>query len=96
MTPRRSVLALMLPAFAAMAGAGGEARAQQPSSEDIVRKLVPPPMSRSLRGVTVTPGQEPAKPTIDLYINFEFDSAKLDNDGILVLKRLGNAVSPGR
>jgi len=64
----------------------------QPSADDIVRTLTPAPMTRSLRGVTVVPGQDAAKPTIDLYINFEFDSAKLDNDGILVLKRLGAAL----
>jgi len=40
---------------------------------------------------TVVPGQDAAKPTIDLYINFEFDSAKLDNDGILMLKRLSSS-----
>ena len=79
--------------IAAIVFFGGGVRAQdQPSSDDIVKKLMPAPMSRSLRGVSVAPGQEAARPTIDLYINFEFDSAKLDNDGILTLKRLGTAL----
>lgn len=70
--------------------------AQQPSSDEIVRKLAPTPATRSLRGVTVTPGQEPAQPTINLYINFEFDSARLDSDGQLVLKRLAAALEDPR
>lgn len=70
----------------------GAARAQVPTSDDIVRKLVPAPQTRSIRGVTVTPGQEPEQPTINLYINFDFDSARLDTDGVLALRRLGTAL----
>ncbi len=82
--------AIVIAALMALPLAG--ASAQQPSSEEIVGKLVPAPVTRSLRGITVTAGQEPAKPTLDLYINFEFDSARLDTDGLLVLKRLGAAL----
>jgi len=90
---RRKGFALMLAACAsALIALCVEAGAQTPTPDDIVRKLTPEPQTRSIRGVTVTPGQEPEKPTIDLYINFEFDSAKLDTDGILVLKRLGTAL----
>lgn len=88
---------LVLVATVALVGGVGGVHAQnQPSSDDIIKKLTPAPMTRSLRGVTVEPGQAPTKPTIDLYINFEFDSAKLDNDGILMLKRLGVALKDPR
>lgn len=72
------------------------AAAQTPSSEEIVRKLVPPPLTRSVRGVTVTQGQEQQKPSIDLYIPFEFDSARLQTDALLVLDRLGDALKDSR
>jgi outer membrane protein OmpA-like peptidoglycan-associated protein len=70
----------------------GSASAQTVSPEDIVRKLTPQPQTRSLRGVEVIPGKEVEKPSIDLYIGFEFDSAKLDTDGLLMLKRLATAL----
>jgi outer membrane protein OmpA-like peptidoglycan-associated protein len=72
------------------------AAAQAPSSEDIVRQLTPAPLSRSVRGVSVSPGQVPDKPSIDLYVLFEFDSSRVQNDGILVLDRLGAAVADQR
>ncbi|MBX9945576.1 MAG: OmpA family protein [Reyranella sp.] len=82
----------------AIAALSGTARAQAPASaEDIVRKLTPSgPATRSLRGVTVTPGEKTAPPSIDLYINFEFDSAKLDSNGILALQALGTALKDPR
>lgn len=83
-------------ALLAVALAGSGASAQQPSSDEIVRKLAPVPSTRALRGVTVTPGQEPAQPTINLYINFEFDSARIETDGQLVLKRLATALKDPR
>jgi outer membrane protein OmpA-like peptidoglycan-associated protein len=67
-------------------------RAQVPSSEDIVNKLAPAPLTRSIRGVTVSPGQSPERPSIDLYIPFDFDSARLLTEGTLILDRLGAAL----
>ncbi len=75
----------------------GLASAQNVSPEDIVRELTPQPHTRSLRGVEVVPGKEEEKPaSIDLHIGFEFDSAKLDTDGVLMLKRLGAALKDPR
>jgi outer membrane protein OmpA-like peptidoglycan-associated protein len=75
-----------------------DAHTQDPaSSEHIVRKLLPSaPQTRSIRGVTVTPGTQTALPSIDLYINFEFDSAKLDSNGIVILQSLGGAIKDPR
>ena len=50
----------------------------------------------ALRGISVTPGQEPAKPTIDLYVNFEFDSARLQTDALLTLQELATALRDSR
>ena len=44
------------------------------------------------RGVTVT-GGETAVPSIDLKVNFAFDSARLDNESLLTLDVLGRALS---
>jgi outer membrane protein OmpA-like peptidoglycan-associated protein len=86
-------LVLLSASFLQLISGLSEVQAQTPSSDEIIRKLTPPPLIRSIRGITVTPGQEAAKPTIDLYINFEFDSAKLIGESILVLQRLGTALS---
>lgn len=91
MTMRRALLA-----GAATLLALREAVAQMPSSEDIVRKLAPAPLTRSVRGVTVSPGQTPAVPSIDLNVLFDFDSARLQTDGTLVLDRLGAALKDPR
>jgi len=73
------------------------ARAEEPTSEDIVKALKPKPevpgiRTRSRRGVTVEPGAESKPPSIDLYINFKFDSAELEPDALLTLKALGQAL----
>ena len=73
------------------------ARAEEPTSEDIVKALKPKPhvpgvRTRSRRGVTVEPGAESKPPSIDLYINFKFDSAELEPDALLTLKALGKAL----
>ena len=44
------------------------------------------------RGVTVT-GGEKTVPSIDLKVNFAFDSAQLDNESVLTLDVLGRALS---
>jgi outer membrane protein OmpA-like peptidoglycan-associated protein len=85
-----AVLALM------MFGASAVNAQDAPSSEEIVDQLLPSAATRSARGVTVTPGQEVEKPSVNLYVNFEFDSARLDNDGVLVLRRLGAALNDRR
>lgn len=70
--------------------------AQTPSVDEIVRKLRPaePGMRLMMRGVTVESGTaEPAAPpSIDLSVNFEFGSARLSSDAIIVLDNLGRAL----
>jgi outer membrane protein OmpA-like peptidoglycan-associated protein len=61
------------------------------SSDEIVKKLTPSgPIVRSLRGITVEGADKPL--SIDLYINFEFDSDQLTGEGQMTLKRLGVAL----
>jgi len=92
---RRAALAALFSGGAVLA-LFGMASAQTVSPEDIVRKLTPQPQTRSARGVEVIPGNEEEKPSIDLHVSFEFDSAKLDTDGLLMLKRLGMALKDPR
>jgi outer membrane protein OmpA-like peptidoglycan-associated protein len=74
-----------------------------PSADAIVDALLPEktgPVTRSLaksvtRGISIE-GELPADldlPKINLTINFEFDSARLTNDGMLTLKALGQALN---
>lgn len=88
---------LLLVPLATAAFVVSVARAQAPAAEDIVKGLTPPkPQTRSLRGVTVTPGEQKTLPSIDLYINFEFDSARLDSNGLVALQALGTAMKDPR
>ena len=72
-----------------------------PTERDIINALQKPGNTdeftkvRSLsgdRGVTVT-GGEKAVPSIDLKVNFAFDSAQLNNESLLTLDVLGRALS---
>lgn len=69
-----------------------------PTTEEIVRSLNPATAAetRSLRGIKVVPGKEAAPPSIDLTINFAYDSSKLGGEELLVLKRLGMAFQDPR
>lgn len=68
--------------------------AQQPSTEDVVKALVPTKKLRSPRGLTVQGEDKP--PSIDLYIPFEYNSDKLTTEAMLTLKRLGAALKDTR
>ena len=73
-----------------------------PTEQQIIDALLPPPAdaqgrstTRSMsgdRGVTVSGGDE-AVSSIELKVNFEFDSARLDNESMLTLDALGRALS---
>ena len=69
-----------------------------PSSEDIVKALVPNtgPQTRSLKGIELVPGQQSAAPSINLTVNFAYDSAKLETDTLLTMRRLGTALHDPR
>jgi outer membrane protein OmpA-like peptidoglycan-associated protein len=78
-----------------------DARAQQaPSASEIVRKLTPAPAPAGgmvPRGVLVdAPREERRPPSIDLAVNFEFDSARLSPDARITLDNLAEALAdPG-
>ena len=70
-----------------------------PSAADIVQALKPKPKAPAVRGlagnrgITVEGGDTTAPPpSIDLQVNFEFDSSNLTNDAQLSLKALGEAL----
>lgn len=66
------------------------ASAQPPGSDDIVRALTPP--KSATRGIQVIAPEQRKKPTIDLYINFKFDSAEVEPEAMPVLRSLGTAL----
>ena len=78
------------------------ASAQSPPSEqEIIDALLPASpgatgLTRGMsgdRGVSVSDAAEPSPPSIDLKVNFAFDSARLDNESLLTLDVLGRALS---
>jgi outer membrane protein OmpA-like peptidoglycan-associated protein len=75
--------------------------ASEVSKEDIVCKLDPKcakPLTRSLgRGVTSS-GEaiEPGPPSVNIYVNFAYDSADLTSDARITLDRLGAALRDPR
>ena len=74
--------------------AGETAAGQEPSTEDVVKALVPSKKLRGPRGLSIEGEDKP--PSIDLYIPFEFDSDKLKTEALLTLKRLGTALKDTR
>ena len=68
-------------------------RIDAPSKETIVDALKPKKY-RGMRGVNVTPGGGlVASPSIDLKVNFGYNSAELTTDAQLVLQNLGQALT---
>ncbi len=66
------------------------------TTEQIIQQLSPTPKTRSLkpaRGITVSGGQaEDERPSVNLYINFEFNSAELKQDALITLDSLAAAL----
>ena len=79
---------------------GSQAAAAERSTADIVCALDPQctrPLSRDFRGVTVTKGPENSTPlSVNLYVNFAYDSADLTSDARITLDRLGYALVDDR
>lgn len=84
----------------------GAARAGSLTVDAIVEQLLPEktgPVTRSMskavtRGINIE-GELPPEldlPSVSLVINFEFNSARLTNDGMLTLKALGQALADKR
>jgi outer membrane protein OmpA-like peptidoglycan-associated protein len=78
--------------------------ASEVSQEDIVCKLDPKcgksagPLTRSLsRGITSSGGTtEQGPPSVNLYVNFSYDSAELAADARITLDQLGGALRDPR
>jgi outer membrane protein OmpA-like peptidoglycan-associated protein len=83
-----------------IAAASSVTWAGQVSTSDIVCGLDPHctrPLSRDFRGVTVTPGPAGTDPlSVNLYVNFAYDSAALTSDARIILDRLGYALVDDR
>jgi outer membrane protein OmpA-like peptidoglycan-associated protein len=83
-----------------IAAAGFAAAAEQVKTSDIVCGLDPhctKTLSREFRGVTVTPGPGGTDPlSVNLYVNFAYDSADLTSDARITLDRLGQALVDDR
>lgn len=97
---KRPAMIALFAALCASPVASPSIAQQQPSADDIVKRLEPPPRSRSLkpnRGVKVdeAPNTD-APPSIDLYVSFEFNSDKLGTDAQIVLRNLGQALKDPR
>lgn len=77
------------------------ARADELSAEEIIQMLRPPATSRSLgktRGIAIENGQvnEKNSPTVNLYVNFSYKSAELEQDAKITLDRLAAALDDDR
>ncbi len=84
-------------ALAAALALPDPAMAADPTPEQILQKLEPPPRTRSMsRGVSVTGAPPEPPPAIDLHIPFAFNSADLQTDARIVLGNLGKALSDPR
>jgi len=60
----------------------------------LAKPLVTRGISRRTRGISIQGDQPPAEEnTVNLTVNFEFNSAKLTNDGMISLDALGKALS---
>lgn len=94
----RRLFALLVPLLVFMgshAFAQGSARPApaSPSSSDIVDKLTPPPPGGAPRSLTRGRVTIEGPPTIDMRIQFEIDSAKLDLVGVAAVDKLGTALA---
>jgi outer membrane protein OmpA-like peptidoglycan-associated protein len=75
--------------------------AQDLTTEEIIQMLRPPATSRSLgktRGIAVENGEvnEKTSPTVNLYVNFAYKSADLEQDAMITLDRLAAALKDDR
>lgn len=73
---------------------------QELSAEEFVQQLRPVSKTRSLtpnRGIAIEGSERQATDSsVNLYINFEYDSAKLKQDALITLDQLAKALSDER
>ncbi len=97
--PLRSalVLGLLLALQLTAAGPAGAACLGTLTSDQILDCLRPRPVTRGIRiptrGVTVDGPAESDEQSVDLMVNFEFNSTRLSNDGMISLDALGRALT---
>lgn len=70
--------------------------AQELTSEEIVQQLSPRPLTRDVRGVSVTPAENEPPPSVSIRVQFAFDSVQLETEALLALRNLGNALRDER
>lgn len=75
--------------------------ADELSTEEIIKALRPPATARTLgktRGIAIEEGtvSDKTSPTVNLYVNFAYKSAELDEDAKNVLDRLADALNDDR
>lgn len=91
-------LALLLTASFLLASLPAALAEDAPDAEDIVQSLKP--KTRSMvpaRGIDVAAGKIPDElPQVSLYVNFDYNSAKLKQDSLIVLERLADALNDDR
>lgn len=88
-----------LPLFLAalLATAGWAQQADTPTAvEDMVKSLLPPAKTRSFGASSQSAKNRNLVVGIDLTVNFEFDSARVSEDGKALLKNLAMALSDAR
>jgi outer membrane protein OmpA-like peptidoglycan-associated protein len=99
---RYPLIAVLLAVLLAGSELAGPALAADPcagalTAEQIHGCLAAPPLTRGLRptrGITVEGDQPKAQETtVNLMVNFEFNSDRLSNDGMISLDALGKALS---
>ena len=86
----KKLLLVLLLSFCVCVELGAQAPAQEFSVEDLAKALTPmpnAPVTRGMRNLTVTPAK-----TVDLVINFEFDSARIQASSDQQLIRLATAM----
>ena len=71
-------------------GLCGGVSAEVKSAEEIIDALKPKPLTRGWRGLRV---EDAPRPSTDLTINFEFNSAKLSTDSLEQLQQLATALN---
>jgi outer membrane protein OmpA-like peptidoglycan-associated protein len=78
-------------------GLSTTAMSEEITTEEMIQKLKPSSKTRSLKGISVDESTiKDQNPTINLYINFEYNSAELKQDALITLDNLAAALKDDR
>jgi outer membrane protein OmpA-like peptidoglycan-associated protein len=87
-------LAILLPGTAGAEDSCAGALTAEQIRNCLAKPLVTRGITRHSRGITIEGQPEPVQEnSVNLTVNFEFNSAKLSNDGMISLDALGKALS---